>query len=126
MWVFHHFLHKTLIKTDQHSKNCNKVSKIVTKIDGSQWFDQINFKLEKILLAMESISSKIKCNCSILLKFHNKYLASAKEYSFYQRTKSEDSQILNNLIEITRQIFRKHLNFLKDLWFFSYKYNQRK
>lgn len=49
-----------LKKTDQHSKNCNKISQIVVKMDHSEWFEQINFKLEKILLSMETISSKIR------------------------------------------------------------------
>ena len=45
---------------DSHSKTCNKVSQTVVKIEQSQFFDQINFKLDKILKAMESIASSMK------------------------------------------------------------------
>ena len=51
---------QTIIFLDKHSKECMKVSRTVSKIDNSQWFDQINFKLEKILQSMESISHNIR------------------------------------------------------------------
>lgn len=93
------------LSEDLHSKSCNKVSATVAKIEGSQLFDQINFKLEKILQAMDSISISMKSSRPFMIIHCNIFKDANQEYRFYRRTKMEDSNILANLIKITRQIF---------------------
>ena len=45
---------------DSHSRLCNKVSKKVTLMENSNIIDQINFKIEKILNAVEKLDFEIK------------------------------------------------------------------
>lgn len=45
---------------DSHSKLCNKVSQKVNLMENSNIIDQINFKIEKILAAIEKLHYEIK------------------------------------------------------------------